>query len=56
MNTIIINPIDAHRLSSPSISSKIKVAAVPAITARPTRSQNNLFSFLSLSLFSASEK
>ena len=53
INTIIISPIEAHLLSSPSISSKIKVAAVPAITAKATRNQNNLFNFLSFSLFSA---
>ena len=50
---IIINPIDAHLLSSPSMSSKMKVAAVPAMTAKHTRNQNNLFNFLSFSLFSA---
>ena len=31
----------------------MKVAAVPAITAKATRIQNNLFNFLSFSLFSA---
>ena len=34
----------------------MKVAAVPAIIAKPNRIQNSLFSFLSLSLFSASLK
>ena len=52
-NIAIINPIDTHLLSSPSISSKMKVAAVPAIIAKATRIQNNLFNFLSFSLFSA---
>ena len=52
--TIIINPIEAQRLSSPSISSNTKVAVVPAIIAKLTRNQNNLFSFLSFSLLSAS--
>ena len=32
----------------------MKVAAVPAIIAKPNRSQNSLLSFLSLSLFCAS--
>jgi len=53
-NTIIINPIEDHLLSSPSISSKMKVGAVPAIIAKQTHIQNNLFNFLSFSLFSAS--
>lgn len=50
MNTIIINPMEAHLLSSPSIESKTKVAATPATTAKPTLSQNSLFSLLSFSL------
>ena len=49
----IINPIDAHLLSSPSMPSKRKVAAVPAIMAKAIRIQNKLFNFLSFSLFSA---
>ncbi len=42
MKMNIINPIEVHRLSSPSIESKMKVAAIPLITASPMRSQNSL--------------
>ena len=35
------------------MSSKIKVATIPATTANPTRNQNSVFSFLSFSLFSS---
>ena len=51
---IIINAIDAHRLSSPSIPSKMNVVAIPAITPKAIRIQNNLANFLSFSLLAAS--
>lgn len=43
--TAIINIIEVHRLSSPSIPSKRNVAAVPAPTASTTLSQNKKLSF-----------
>lgn len=47
MNTIIIKAIDDHLRSSGSSSeSNMNVAAEPAITARATRIQNSLSSFL----------
>ncbi len=46
---IIMNPMEAHLLSSPSTESKMKVAAAPATTANPTLSQNRMFSLLSFS-------
>ena len=52
--SIIINPIDAHLLSSPSISSKIKVVAIPAIIPKAIRIQNNLDNFLSFSFLATS--
>ena len=55
MKIIIMNPIEAHLRSSPSIGSKIKVAATPAITAKAIRSQNSLSNFLLLSSFSCSD-
>ncbi len=42
MKRIIIKAIDAHLRSSPSIESKMKVADVPAITARTTLNQKSL--------------
>jgi len=37
MKIIIIKAIEAHRLSSPSIESKMNVADIPPITARMIR-------------------
>ena len=54
MKIIIINPIEAHLLSSPSIESKMKVAAAPAITAKAILNQNSLSNFRVVSLFSCS--
>ena len=42
INTIIINAIDAHLLSSPSIDSNKNVAAIPPSAAMPTLIQNSL--------------
>lgn len=42
MNTMIINPIDAHLLSSPSIDSNKNVAITPPSAAIPILIQNSL--------------
>ena len=55
INNIIINAMDAHLLSSPSMSAKMNVAAAPAITEIATRIQNSKLSLRSFSLLSASD-